>query len=285
MEGRTNFPRFFDEDLEEHQPFPTLKSALELLHPKCGFNVEIKWTNKYADGTFELNDAIDINRFVDTILDVVLNYAGDRQIIFSSFNPEICTLVRFKQNKYPVMFLTQGETTKYPQYNDPRCWSTTAAIEFVNMIEILGVCAHTEDILRDPSLVQRGLNAGLVTFCWGDDTSDADTIQYLKELGLHGIIYDKIYQYMEEKKENESIYLLDGRESQKDLIRITAHTTETVSIPPSQSQIARTTEKLLQDKMDAECDNISTATSLASLESAEFRLLGSLQTFYSLQDL
>ncbi|KRT79340.1 hypothetical protein AMK59_6947 [Oryctes borbonicus] len=266
MEGKTKNPRFFDEDLEEHQPFPTLKSALELLDSKCGFNIEIKWTNKYADGTFELNDAIDINRFVDTILDVVLNYAGDRPIIFSSFNPDICTLIRFKQNKYPAMFLTQGETVKYPQYDDPRCWTTTAAIEFVNMIEILGICAHTEDILRDPSLVHKGLEAGLVTFCWGDDIADPDTIQYLKELGLHGIIYDKIYQYMA-SKDKESIYLLDARESQKDIIRMVAQSTEAAAVSPSPSEIAKTTEKLLQDKMDAECDHISTATSLASLES------------------
>lgn len=155
MEGKTKNPRFFDEDLEDHQPFPTLQSALEQLDPKCGFNIEIKWTNKYADGTFELNDAIDINRYVDTILDVVFNYSACRPIIFSSFNADVCTLLRYKQNRYPVMYLTQGETMKYPPYDDPRSLSITAGVQFVNMIEILGLCVHTEDILRDPSLVSR----------------------------------------------------------------------------------------------------------------------------------
>jgi glycerophosphocholine phosphodiesterase GPCPD1 len=37
-------PRFFDEDLEDHQPFPTLQNALETLDPHVGFNIEIKWT-------------------------------------------------------------------------------------------------------------------------------------------------------------------------------------------------------------------------------------------------
>lgn len=36
--------RFSDEHLEEHQPFPTLKQALEILDPSVGFNIEIKWT-------------------------------------------------------------------------------------------------------------------------------------------------------------------------------------------------------------------------------------------------
>ncbi|KAK9709569.1 Starch binding domain [Popillia japonica] len=266
MEGKTNSPRFYDDDLEEHQPFPTLKSALELLDRKCGFNIEIKWTNRYADGTYELNDAIDINCYVDTILEVVLRHAEDRAIVFSSFNPDICTLIRLKQNRYPVMFLTQGQTTKYPQYDDPRCWTIINAVQFANMIEILGLCAHTEDILRDPTLIEHGLNAGMVMFCWGD-VSDALTIQYLKDLGLHGIIYDKIYQFIN-SNEKESIYLMDGRESQQELIRSVAKAQEeaAVVLVESQSQFAKGAETLLRERMEAECDNISTATSLASLE-------------------
>lgn len=44
QEGRTKHSRFFDEDLEDHQPFPTLQQALEVLDPTVGFNVEVKWT-------------------------------------------------------------------------------------------------------------------------------------------------------------------------------------------------------------------------------------------------
>jgi glycerophosphocholine phosphodiesterase GPCPD1 len=44
-EGKDNIkPRFNDEDLEDHQPFPTLKAALEKLDEHVGFNIEIKWT-------------------------------------------------------------------------------------------------------------------------------------------------------------------------------------------------------------------------------------------------
>ena len=38
-------------------------------------------------------------------------------------------------------------------------------------------------------------DAGLIIFCWGDDNNNTDTIKYLKQLGLHGVIYDKLDQY------------------------------------------------------------------------------------------
>lgn len=43
-EGRSKHSRFLDDELEDHQPFPTLQQALEVLDPSVGFNIEIKWT-------------------------------------------------------------------------------------------------------------------------------------------------------------------------------------------------------------------------------------------------
>lgn len=54
-----------------------------------------------------------------------------------------------------------------------------------------GINAHTEDILRDTTQVQMVMDAGLIIFCWGDDNNDPATIKHLKELGIHGVIYDK----------------------------------------------------------------------------------------------
>lgn len=57
--------------------------------------------------------------FYFQVLETVLKHAGDRRIVFSCFNPDICTMVRKKQNKYPVMFLTivsilLGKTLCFP---------------------------------------------------------------------------------------------------------------------------------------------------------------------------
>ncbi|GBP11886.1 Glycerophosphocholine phosphodiesterase GPCPD1 [Eumeta japonica] len=221
VEGRNHEILFFDEDLEEHQPFPTLQDVLKVIDTHVGFNVELKWTMELNDGTFELNNPFDMNTYVDKVLEVVLKHADQRRIVFSCFNPDICTMVRNKQNKYPVMFLTVGKTEKYPPYRDPRCLSIPAAVQNAVSADILGIVVHTEDLLRDPSQVKLVTNAGLVIFCWGDDNNDKDTIKRLKEMGLHAVIYDKLDQYTT-KEVKESIFLVETRESQRELIRLAA---------------------------------------------------------------
>ncbi|CAH1991907.1 unnamed protein product [Acanthoscelides obtectus] len=266
-EAKSKNQRFFDEDMEDHQPFPTLQQALESLDTHTGFNIEIKWTMQLQDGKFdnELYHPTDMNLYLDTILDVVLRYGGERRIIFSCFNPDICEVIRVKQNKYPVMFLTVGESETYPRYRDPRCWSIWSAAQYAKMIEILGINVHTEDLLRDPSLVKLGLNAGLIVFCWGDENADPATIRFLKQLGLHGVIYDKIHEYSS-KEVKESIFMVEARGSQKELIQLAAATSETPQSPPAQPIIK---ERGLD--YEAAKDQLpgvmSTATSLESLES------------------
>lgn len=138
-----------------------------------------------------MNHPFDLNEYLDIILKVVLEYGCDRKIVFSAFNPDICAMIRLKQNKYPVVFLTQGVTAKYPMYHDTRCQSIPMAMRHALAADILGINVHTEDILRDPTQVKLVRDAGLIIFCWGEDNNDKVTIQHLKTLGLHGVIYDK----------------------------------------------------------------------------------------------
>lgn len=49
----------------------------------------------------------------------------------------ICLRIRLKQNKYPVMFLTQGVTSKYPPYHDQRCQGVPMAVHFAVSLGIL----------------------------------------------------------------------------------------------------------------------------------------------------
>lgn len=45
--------------------------------------------------------------------------------------------VRHKQNKYPILFLTQGISDKYPEMMDIRCQSTKIAMSFAQSENIL----------------------------------------------------------------------------------------------------------------------------------------------------
>ncbi|XP_046443708.1 glycerophosphocholine phosphodiesterase GPCPD1-like [Daphnia pulex] len=223
VKENSRVPKLNDDDFDDHQPFPTLQRALEHLDPHVGFNVEIKWTMQLKDGSFELNNPFELNVYLDTILKPVLMYGGSRKIIFSCFHPDICTVLRMKQNKYPVMFLTQGITAKFADYHDPRTHNIPTGVHFVLSIGILGLCVHSEDILRDPTQVALVQSRGLILFCWGEDNNDQATIRYLKNLGLNGIIYDKIDVHSA-KETKESIFLVEARQEQKELIKIASST-------------------------------------------------------------
>ncbi|CAG5021450.1 unnamed protein product [Parnassius apollo] len=269
VEGRNHEILFFDEDLEEHQPFPTLEDTLKSIDLHVGFNIELKWTMELNDGTFELNNPFDMNVYVDKILEVVLKHAGERRIVFSCFNPDICTMVRQKQNKYPVMFLTVGITSKYQPYRDPRCLTIPAAVQNAISSDILGIVVHTEDLLRDPTQVKLATDAGLVIFCWGDDNNDKNTIKKLKEMGLHAVIYDKLDQYTT-KEVKESIFLMEARESQRELIKMAAIEDMPTSGTSSSSQNIHDPgpRAFLDLSMRNNLKEHSTVTSLESLASS-----------------
>lgn len=153
VEGRNREPKFFDEDLDDHQPFPTLAEALVQIDIHVGFNIEIKSSQLLIDGSMEAIDLVAKNLYIDCILESVLTNANGRRIVFSCFDADICTMLRYKQNLYPVMFLTLGVTDRYPKYHDSRCNSIERAVQFACATELLGIVAHTEDLLRDNTQV------------------------------------------------------------------------------------------------------------------------------------
>uniref|UniRef100_A0A8C4SZF6 Glycerophosphocholine phosphodiesterase 1 n=1 Tax=Erpetoichthys calabaricus TaxID=27687 RepID=A0A8C4SZF6_ERPCA len=166
----------------------------QALPENVGFNIEIKWLCQLRDGSWEgnLNTYFDMNLFVDVILKCVLQNAGKRRIVFSSFDADICIMVRQKQNKYPILFLTQGHSEVYPEMMDIRCRTTSFAVSFAQSEELLGISVHTEDLLRNLSRIKEIKSKGLVVFCWGDDTNDHENRRKLRESGIDGLIYDRI---------------------------------------------------------------------------------------------
>lgn len=68
-EGKSKQPKFFDEHLDEHQPFPQLADVFDALDHSVGFNVEIKWNMQYHDGTHEMDR---INKNPNLYIDCIL---------------------------------------------------------------------------------------------------------------------------------------------------------------------------------------------------------------------
>ena len=69
--------------------------------------------------------------------------------------------------------------------------SIPAAIKFARAEQLIGLSVHSEDLLRESSLIADVKHAGLALFCWGADNTKLDNVEYFKGQGVDGIICDR----------------------------------------------------------------------------------------------
>src|SRR5690606_36380754 len=124
-----------------------------------GFNIEMKYPMLHESEEHEMETtAVEINQFCDTVLSMVYEMAGDRHILFSSFNPDICLCLSIKQPSFPVMFLTDAGTNEVA---DVRASSLQEAVRFASRWDLLGIVSAAEPFVLCPRLIkvvkQRGL--------------------------------------------------------------------------------------------------------------------------------
>uniref|UniRef100_A0A673BRG2 Glycerophosphocholine phosphodiesterase GPCPD1-like n=1 Tax=Sphaeramia orbicularis TaxID=375764 RepID=A0A673BRG2_9TELE len=132
-----------------------------------------------------------MNTFLDIILSCVLENAATRRIIFSCCDADICSMVRRKQNKYPVLFQTQGLSDRHPELMDIHCRSTPFAVNFALSEDILGICANAADLLKNVDYVREIQSKGLVVFSWGEENNDSEARKEQSEQKIDGYIYDR----------------------------------------------------------------------------------------------
>nr|XP_046228989.1 glycerophosphocholine phosphodiesterase GPCPD1 isoform X2 [Scatophagus argus] len=206
-----------EDEVDEHQPFPSLSQIFQAIPEHVGFNIELKWICQLKDGSWydNLSAYFNMNTFIDIILSCVLQKGGKRRIVFSSFDPDICTMVRQKQNKYPILFLTQGISDRYPELMDIRCQTTQIAISFAQSENILGISGHTEELLKNLAFIGDAQSKGLVVFSWGDDNNDHENRRTLREQGIDGLIYDSI---CEDQGEQPNIFQVEAQHTLQEVI-------------------------------------------------------------------
>jgi glycerophosphoryl diester phosphodiesterase len=165
---------------------PTLEEALKAVPQHVGFNIEIK----YPETTTEKITFFEMNFFVDTILKTIFDHAGSRRIILSCFDPDICTLCRLKQPRYPVFFLTSGGHIDVLE--DVRCNSIEQALMFAKSERLLGIIPCSTPLLQNLKLIDRIKEEGIILFTWGDDNNDEKNIRLQRQHGVDAVIYDNI---------------------------------------------------------------------------------------------
>lgn len=120
--------------------------------------------------------AVELNSFVDTVLTKVYDLGKKRNIIFSSFNPDICLLLSFKQPSIPILFLTDAGLVPV---GDIRASSLQEAIRFASRWNLLGVVTLAEPLVISPRLVRVVKESGLVCVSYGGFNNDPDSVQVI----------------------------------------------------------------------------------------------------------
>jgi glycerophosphodiester phosphodiesterase len=105
--------------------------------------------------------SIDINSFVDTILDTVAQFGGDRNIVLSSFTPDICIMLAVKQKSYPVLFITNAGKRPLSD-KEKRAGSLQVALRFAKQWNLAGIVVAADSLVLCPRLIKFIKSRGVV---------------------------------------------------------------------------------------------------------------------------
>jgi glycerophosphodiester phosphodiesterase len=124
---------------------------------------------------------IELNTFVDVVLENLHHHAGSRHIMLSSFTPEICILLAIKQKAYPIFFITNAG--KVPMSDmDVRAANLQSALHFAERWRLTGVVLACETLLLCPRLVSLIKARGLVCGTYGPQNNRVDMVKVLHSL-------------------------------------------------------------------------------------------------------
>lgn len=156
-------------------PFTTLEEMFKKLPEEIGFNIEMRYPMLFESEEQEMDTyAVELNSFCDTVLTKVYDLGKKRNIIFSSFNPDICLLLSFKQPSIPILFLTDAGMSPV---GDIRASSLQEAIRFASRWNLLGIVSAAEPLCNSPRLVRAVKESGLICVSYGVLNNDPRTVQ------------------------------------------------------------------------------------------------------------
>lgn len=165
-----------------------MQEAFEKVDPLIGFNIELKFDDQIEYKEEELTCVLQV------ILKVVSNYAKDRPILFSSFQPDAAILIRKLQSTYPVFFLTNGGTEIY---KDVRRNSLDEAIKVCLAGGLQGIVSQVKAIFRNPSAINRIKESSLSLITYGQLNNVAEVVYMQYLMGIEGVIVDFIPEITE----------------------------------------------------------------------------------------
>jgi len=171
-------------------PFATLEEMFHKIPLDVGFNIEMKYPMLFETELEGMDSyAVELNSYVDTILRLVYDMNQKRNIIFSSFNPDVCLLLSFKQPSIPVLFLTDAGAS---EVGDIRASSVQEAVRFASRWKLLGIVAAADPLVLCPRLIRVVKESGLVCVSYGALNNEIHNSKLQAQEGIDAVIVDSV---------------------------------------------------------------------------------------------
>ncbi|RVW45063.1 Glycerophosphodiester phosphodiesterase GDPD1, chloroplastic [Vitis vinifera] len=161
---------------------------IEKVEPSLGFNIELKFDDNIVYEQEYLTHVL------QAIVEVVFQYAKDRPIIFSTFQPDAAQLVRKLQSSYPVFFLTNGGTEVY---YDVRRNSLEEAVKLCLEGGLQGIVSQVKAVFRNPAAVTKIKESKLSLLTYGQLNNVAEAVYMQHLMGVEGVIVDLVKEITE----------------------------------------------------------------------------------------
>uniref|UniRef100_A0A1D1Y8S6 glycerophosphodiester phosphodiesterase n=1 Tax=Anthurium amnicola TaxID=1678845 RepID=A0A1D1Y8S6_9ARAE len=188
LHRRTRDGKVFGWTVERDDPLCTLQEVFQKVDSKLGFNIELKYDDDVAYSEEELASSL------RAILQVVFDFANQRPIIFSSFQPDAAQLMRKLQSAYPVFFLTNGGNERY---RDERRNSLDEAIKHCLGNGLQGIVSEVRGVFRNPTLIPRIKESNLALLTYGQLNNVAEAVYMQHLMGIDGVIVDLVQEITE----------------------------------------------------------------------------------------
>jgi glycerophosphodiester phosphodiesterase len=189
-------------------PFATLEEMFLKIPQDVGFNIEMKYPMLFETEAEGMDSyAVELNSYVDTILRLVYDMGQKRNIIFSSFNPDVCLLLSFKQPSIPVLFLTDAGAS---EVGDIRASSVQEAVRFASRWKLLGIVAAADPLVLCPRLIRVVKESGLVCVSYGMLNNDIHNSKLQAQEGIDAVIVDSVLKVRKGLTDAEAVRAQHG---------------------------------------------------------------------------
>ncbi|TCD67694.1 hypothetical protein EIP91_012060 [Steccherinum ochraceum] len=198
------------------QSMASLREVLQILPQTVGICLEIAYPPTSIRQRRSLRHQLDLNVMVDAVLRTIYTqdptHSGRRNVVFTSFSPDVCAALNWKQPNYPVFFasrcgqpnadLPSATTYSVEDAHDYRLSSLGAAVEWSKLNNLLGVLLDAELLHQIPSLVQGVKDFGLLVGAFGSvkHLSTLSSPESPSFAGVDAFLQDGILTYVDHSK-------------------------------------------------------------------------------------